>query len=251
SISPAGTVTFCLSSTAQLTASPSGFGITYQWFRNNVLFAGQTNQVVNVTNNGTYTVEVSNGICSSTSNGTSAVKLKAGSANITVIGNLDICTSGSVTLKCSAGTVTYQWNKGGLPIAGATNQLYTATATGDYTVTITSTINGCSKTSTIVTVFTSCKLNEAAIDDAALSLYPNPTSGNFIIEMNFSSSLTSDADVELINSLGQIVYTQQTAITDGKLQSEVKLNNDFAAGNYFVRVIASDKVYNGIIIYQK
>lgn len=248
-ITPDATVTFCQGSTAMLSASPSG--LFYQWYRNGVLFAGQTNEVSNVTNNGTYSVVVTNGACSSTSAGTSAVRLKAGQANITAIGSLDICLTGAVTLKVTSGTVTYQWSKGGIPISGATNQLYIATGTGDYTATITSTINGCTKTSAVTTVYTTCKLADVGIQESAMSLYPNPTSNNFFVELNTESDLNLQAQIQILNTLGQVVYSNFSLITDGKLMKEINFTENYSAGNYLVRIIAGNKVFNGNILYQR
>ncbi|MCX6273826.1 MAG: T9SS type A sorting domain-containing protein [Bacteroidetes bacterium] len=79
-------------------------------------------------------------------------------ATITAGGPITFCGPGSVVLTANsvAGT-TYQWKKNGAAIAGATLQTYTATTTGNYTVTKTITATGCSATSltTIVTVHAS------------------------------------------------------------------------------------------------
>ena len=69
-------------------------------------------------------------------------------ATITAGGPTTFCSPGSVVLTANsvAGT-TYQWKKNGVVISGATLQTYTATATGNYTVTKTVTATGCSATS--------------------------------------------------------------------------------------------------------
>ncbi len=63
---------------------------------------------------------------------------------ITPGGPTTFCEGGSVTLN-SSGTSGNQWYLNGNPIAGATNQAYIATASGDYTVT--DMANGCTSAS--------------------------------------------------------------------------------------------------------
>jgi bacillolysin len=56
-------------------------------------------------------------------------------ANITPAGPTSFCLGGNVLLSTPTGTgYTYQWQKDGIAIAGATNANYTASLGGDYTV---------------------------------------------------------------------------------------------------------------------
>ncbi len=56
-------------------------------------------------------------------------------ATITPAGPTTFCDPGSVVLNANTGaSLTYQWQVGGSPIAGATNSSYTATTTGTYNV---------------------------------------------------------------------------------------------------------------------
>ena len=70
-------------------------------------------------------------------------------------GNTDICTTGSLLLRTSAGAgYTYQWLKDGVNIAGATQRTYLATVVGVYAVRVSQ--GGCSKVSQGVTITSSC-----------------------------------------------------------------------------------------------
>jgi len=59
----------------------------------------------------------------------------AGAPSVTAGGPLNFCSGSSVLLTASSGPSSYQWNLNGSPISGATSQSYTATASGNYTVT--------------------------------------------------------------------------------------------------------------------
>lgn len=73
-------------------------------------------------------------------------------ANIAAGGPTTFCFGGSLTFTCTtAGTgLSYQWLKAGVAVAGATNATYTVTTTGNYKVTVSK--NGCSATSSAVSV---------------------------------------------------------------------------------------------------
>jgi uncharacterized protein YjdB len=71
---------------------------------------------------------------------------------ITASGPTTFCAGGNVVLNGSAGAgYSYQWNLGGVPIAGATSAAYNASLTGPYTLSITNALS-CVTTSTAVNV---------------------------------------------------------------------------------------------------
>jgi len=76
---------------------------------------------------------------------------------------------------------TYQWLDcpAMTTISGATNQSFTSTTNGDYAVVIT--YNGCTDTSACYTI-TSVGIIENDFDNE-LVIYPNPTDGNFSIDL--------------------------------------------------------------------
>jgi len=70
---------------------------------------------------------------------------------------------------------SYQWQLNSIDIAGATNQSYTVTQTGFYTVLI-SDENGCISSSSIYIEITGV---DEATDNSGISIFPNPSSGKF------------------------------------------------------------------------
>ena len=97
------------------------------------------------------------------------------------------------------------------------------------------------------TAITSVKANSNI-----LSLYPNPTGGNFTIR--FSSDENGIATVQMINSMGKVVLTEFISISNGELpdgKNEISLDDSFAEGIYLVKVNLNDKVYSQQIVYRR
>lgn len=136
----ATTLSLCAGATDTLDAG-AGY-TTYAW-------SGGlgTAQKAYPTTSGTYTVTVTNGVCS----GSASVNISAGQAPttpaITASGSTSICSGRSVTLTSSAAT-TYHWT------GGQTTQSITVSAAGSYIVTVTSTgrCGTAASTATAVTV---------------------------------------------------------------------------------------------------
>ncbi len=124
----------------------NGFGAnSYSWnnnVSNGVSFIPTTTQ--------TYTVTGTNGNgCAGTDDVTITV-VPAPLAQITPAGPLTLCPGGSIILSTGIAS-TYQWRLNGSNILNATQQSYTATAAGSYTVKVTN-VNGCSVISAAVQV---------------------------------------------------------------------------------------------------
>lgn len=84
-----------------------------------------------------------------------------------------------------------------------------------------------------------------------LSVFPNPTDGKFVIELELSDEITSDATIEVINLLGQVMQSQKTSIVKGKLQEEIQFSNEEAEGMYLVKVTTNEIEFTKQIILQK
>ncbi len=249
-VSPIGNVSGCKGTPLIITAN-TGSGILYQWYKNGKIINGATTSAYTVKKNGNYNVQESYLNCSSTS-GAVGVTINATPIATITHGSLDLCGTGSVTLTANSGSgLSYQWTKANVSITGATNQTYTATKKASYKVVVTS-ANGCSKTSAGVKVTKSCRadLTEEELTVANLNIYPNPSHGQFVIKLELEMQEDEEAEIQIFNSLGQQVYAHRTGIISGKLQEEVNSLSRLPSGNYFVRVIVNEKVFNGKIMIQ-
>lgn len=150
-ITPGGPTTFCTGGNVLLNAN-TGTGLTYQWQLNGSNISGANGSSYTASTAGSYTVIVTNaGNCSVTSSAVSVVINATPTATATAAGATTFCQGGNVLINANTGTgLSYQWQLNGSAITGANGTGYTATATGNYTVIVTS--NGCQATSNTVTV---------------------------------------------------------------------------------------------------
>ena len=137
-----------------------------------------------------------------------------------------------ITLSAAATGVAYQWIdcNTNQPVVGATNQSFTTTeAVGTYAVIVTE--NGCSDTSTCISVDQS-GLNEG---DFYIGLLPNPANESVLIQWN------SDAFdmIELLDESGKIV--RRVFVSDAAQAVEFSLTH-IAAGVYHVRLSGAERV---------
>ena len=150
-ITPGGPTTFCAGGSLTL-SSNSATG--NQWYLNGNPIGGATNQTYNATASASYTVTVTTSGCVSAPSDPTSVTVNPIPATPTITpgGPTTFCAGGSVTLTSSSASGN-QWFLNGNPIGGATLKTYNATASGTYTVTVTT--GGCTSAASagaIVTV---------------------------------------------------------------------------------------------------
>lgn len=114
------------------------------------------------------------------------------------------------TLVCDLVNYAYQWYLEGTPIAGASQQYYVPSATGNYSVE--TTLGTCINTSNIINV-TSVGLN--AIANGKVSISPNPFNEQLTVQINAAA-----VQCFIINNLGQVVLQQQLTSTQNKIDTQ-------------------------------
>ncbi len=119
--------------------------------------------------------------------------------------------------------VSYQWLKNSTAISGATTQTLVLTQTGNYSVIVTDG-NGCSDTSAVQNVL-SVGLGHVAID-YSVKLYPNPNTGNFVIE--FADDV--QREIEITDAIGRLIVADEISRRKEYMLDKV------AAGIYFLNI---------------
>ncbi len=129
-------------------------GLNYQWNLGGIDIPGATSQTYQPTQGGVYGVTVGTGNCA----GTGSMILTISAAPVVTLSNTSVCDYDALpVLDAGNAGSTYQWNQNGTPLTGETNQTYTPTVSGTYSVDVTN-AGGCTGSSSMV--FT---LNNSAI----------------------------------------------------------------------------------------
>jgi hypothetical protein len=153
--------------------------------------------------------------------------------DLTINNVSDLTTSASgLTITSNNSSATYQWldcDNGNSEINGETGQSFTATINGNYSVELTE--NGCVDTTACVAI-TTVGIVENSFGNSLL-VYPNPTSGNFSIDLGsvYESSVISITDIS-----GKLIDSKTIS------QSQV-LNLDIRepAGIYIISIQSGDR----------
>jgi len=137
-----------------------------------------------------------------------------------------------ITLTAAATGVTYQWIdcSTNQQVVGATNQSFTTTeAVGTYAVIVTS--NGCSDTSTCISV------DQSGISEGGISigLIPNPAHESVLIQWDVEAIHR----IELLDEAGKIV--RRVYLSGAEKEMEFPLTT-IAAGIYHVRLSGVNNV---------
>ena len=150
-----------------------------------------------------------------------SVTVNALPAQPTITRNGDILTSSYATGN--------QWFKDGIAIPGATNQNYTVTVAGVYTVQHTN-ANGCKSLSNNFIV-TSVNIFDHIARDFSFEISPNPSSGRFVMEL--STQKQGDFSLDIRNVLGQLMESRALGRVS-RQHSEVIELGQYGTGVYFI-----------------
>ncbi|HYV94303.1 MAG TPA: kelch repeat-containing protein [Chitinophagales bacterium] len=137
----------------------------------------------------------------------------------------------------SSPAVSYQWQLNAADIPGATNQSYTILQTGYYTVVVTDS-NNCKNSVTEYILISG--LNDV-MSDANISIYPNPSDGNFMVEL-LNGFMAGEISIDVVNVIGQKVFSSKEKISSAHWTKQIDLSkglhseNDIAHGVYFIEI---------------
>ncbi len=163
--------------------------------------------------------------------------------------------------------MSYKWYKDAVLIPGATSINYTATTAGFYKCNVTKTASGCNKNSNGIMVTVPCKEGEELLSNSDFTIFPNPNTGTFNVVYNVPTGATSPyggpwgpisplkggpmgvTTLEIFNSLGQQIHSQQINSCDGNINETISINN-LSSGIYYIRMRTNDIHYEKKLIIE-
>ena len=90
--------------------------------------------------------------------------------------------------------------------------------------------------SDIITVIITGTIENLALQE--VEIYPNPNHGEFTLSV--SSEKLKNMDLQILTSLGVVIYEKADLNVQGKLIEKIKLSG-IAPGIYFVKLSTSDQ----------
>ncbi|MFN8430721.1 MAG: T9SS type A sorting domain-containing protein [Spirosomataceae bacterium] len=152
----------------------------------------------------------------------------------------EVYSPNTIKLSASTGTgYTYQWQKDGKDILGATAATFDAKESGTYRVIVS--LNGVSKTSNEIVITIKTVLANEPFIGSGITIYPNPTSEFVTIKMNNFDGKSSK--IKVYSSLGKLVREMETVKSEQTL--EVKnLSSDI----YLIKVTQGKNTYSSKLI---
>jgi hypothetical protein len=179
--------------------------------------------VVSPTSNVSYTVIGSTAAgCTSQSYATSNVMVNP-LPIVIVSGNDTICVDGTATLTAN-GADTYSWNTG----ATTSSIVVTLASSTSYSVVGTNTLTGCSDMATALVVVEICTgINNVSGELKGLKLYPNPSKGDFNIELKNGL----EKNIVVLDYIGREIQNTNSE------KDLIQLNlSSLQSGIYFIKV---------------
>jgi len=250
-----GSTTFCNDSSYSCKLSTIG-GYSYQWQKAGTLIPGATKRSYIPTLTRTYKVIITDDWgCTKLSEGTKITVNSLPATAITVTGGKNYCLGDIITLSAKAETgYTYQWKRNGTNISGAILPTYLVTSPGDYTYAVTD-LNGCNKTSNTTSITSNnCRENDntgSQNEINTVNIYPNPATDEINVELSIGNCPDKNFTLEIRNLLGDMIYKRSCVQEDELWSGELKLNDDYSNGIYFVIIKTADAVFRKQFVVHK
>lgn len=174
--------------------------------------------------------------------GKSFVEVGCIAPGVTASGPLSFCQGDSVTLTAGgiAGT-SYQWNRNGTILPGATGQSLVVTKKGKYSVSVTDPVCTSLRTSHPVQVKIPCippfdPQERYQFDE----VYVNYNHGNQFVEINANNLTGTSSTIFITDQTGRILVNEVENIYNSTLSKQINCSQ-FATGIYIVKIITDEE----------
>lgn len=141
-------------------------------------------------------------------------------------------------------SVSWEWDFGnGNTAIGIANPVTFYQELGTYEISLTVTnSDGCTNTGTQTIVVAEEVVGIGGISNPSLlgglSVYPNPTQGQFVLDYDFSNS--RNLNINIVDAVGKLIYIENVDATNG-YQKTINLSN-YAAGIYTVSIQSEEGI---------
>jgi hypothetical protein len=239
-----GPLSFCEGDNVLLEAN-QGTSFIYQWLKNNNIITGATKSTFTALTSGKYKVSVTDSGCTALSNEIIIDVANKPHPIIKVTGTEDLCQAPSIYLHVAEELGhAYQWRLDSMPLFSANSYYHDASDPGMYSVMVT---NKCGTSISDGYSITACITGGIPKEgEAFVKFFPNPTNGRLTVELHHFDN--KEAQIQVINHLGQVVIKKEKQVVEGKLIQDLNLGNGLAAGIYTLRVKSGDFLYNTRVI---
>ena len=242
---PAATQDLCPGTDATFTVVGAGSGtLTYQWQKDGDDITGATSASYTVTaataaDAGSYTVVVT-GDCGSVTSSASVLTVNPVTTITTQPAAVTTCLQQSATFTVVAagtGTLTYQWRKDGVDIAGATSASYTvsnitAASGGNYSVVVTGTCGSVTSANAMLTVSGPCT-SIPSIDQDITSAVLMPNVVNNSTTLRVHATRSARISWNIMDANGKVVMSFNNQVNAGQNDIQLRLAH-LAGGNYYL-----------------
>ncbi|MFZ4521741.1 MAG: T9SS type A sorting domain-containing protein [Bacteroidales bacterium] len=222
---------------------------TYEWIfeGGNPSTSTEKDPIVTYDNCGTYDVTLIVDRGSQIDTLTRTAYMQVGPVvNVVANPGLIACWYQTITLDATTpGAISYLWTPGGAttPTIDVTYAQYGIGA-HDFTVKVN--MGACETTKAVSTYLDACTGVGEKSKDVTVSVFPNPSNGEFTLEMNSAKNLV--ADMSITNNLGMTVYTEKGVAIDGKTTKKLNLSG-LSSGIYLLSLQNGDmKISQKILI---
>jgi hypothetical protein len=222
-----GEIPFCFGGSVVLQVEP--VYASYLWN------TGSVTNAITVTQSGSYwltTLDANGCIDSTTQSDPVDVLVWNPQPQVAVVGSTLIVTD-------AENYTAFQWLLNGEPVPGANESEYAInpTGSGNYEVQVTDE-NGCVGNSQRYEL-TCCVGIEEAGFDGEVNVYPNPNSGEFIVDVTLNGS--KRMSVELHDMVGRVIWSDAAMGTTDRLRQQYDIRS-LPAGVYMLRVMADSQM---------
>lgn len=202
--------------TDTLTAATTGTeaGITFAWSLDGDIIPGETSETLEITNIGTYTVEIIGAGCLLND----SVTVNPRNISVTLLEDFDICPGESQTLVATTDDtdIDYQWLLNSIQIPGATNPTLDidASGQGEQTYSIQISTGMCiANAEVIVNSVENCIITQGISPDGSPGL-------NDFLDLTFLASRSGIENLQIYNRHGLVVFEQDQYINEWRGQSD-------------------------------